>query len=130
MPAYRIFAPLLMQVSPTINIDELNERYEKLTPVQRIQQLFSDFDPKRVLLTSSFATHSAFFLHLWATATDSKQAVHFIDTTYHFPETIESARVTLSAWPTARALLSTPRTKREASRTTACSSSTPRAMPP
>ena len=82
----------IMQIPTSVNIDELNERYEKLTPVERIKQLFSDFDSKRVLLTSSFATHSAFFLHLWATATDSKQPVHFIDTTYHFPETLEYKR--------------------------------------
>jgi len=69
--------------------DLLNECYEKLTPVERIRQLYHDFPIEKVLLTSSFATHSAFFLHLFATATNSKQKVHFIDTANHFIETLE-----------------------------------------
>ena len=40
-------------------------------------------------MTSSFAANSAFFLHLFCTITESKQVVHFSDTTYHFKETLD-----------------------------------------
>lgn len=71
------------------DIDELNKRYESLTVAERIQELYKDFSYEEVLLTSSFAANSAFFLHLFSSLTNSKQKVHFIDTTYHFEETLK-----------------------------------------
>lgn len=71
------------------NLEELNAKYEKLSIEQRILELYKDFAPEKVLLTSSFATNSAFFLHLFSSVTNSRQKIHFIDTTYHFKETLE-----------------------------------------
>ncbi len=70
---------------------ELNSRYHPLTPEERVRQLYRDFDADEVMLTSSFATNSAFLLHLFAT-TAPEQVIHFIDTGYHFPETLEYKR--------------------------------------
>lgn len=68
-------------------LNELNQRYHDLTPEQRVKQLYKDFDLSEVMLTSSFATNSAFLLHLFAT-TAPEQVIHFIDTGFHFPETL------------------------------------------
>lgn len=69
-------------------VKELNERYHALTPEERVIQLYKDFAEEEVMLTSSFATNSAFLLHLFST-TAPHQKIHFIDTGYHFPETLE-----------------------------------------
>ncbi|WP_317170136.1 phosphoadenylyl-sulfate reductase [Rhodocytophaga rosea] len=91
------FVPQAIKITPSAekkaerkpyDIEELNERYEKLTIDERILELYKDFGPEDVLLTSSFAGNSALLLHLFARLTGSKQKVHFIDTGYHFPETL------------------------------------------
>jgi phosphoadenosine phosphosulfate reductase len=69
-------------------IAELNRKYAPLTPAGRILELYKDFDADKVLFTSSFAANSIYLLHLFATLTESRQPVHFIDTTYHFKETL------------------------------------------
>ncbi len=69
-------------------IEKLNERYAKLTPLERLRELFNDFDSEKVLVTSSFGTSSVFLLSLLSKA-NKKQKVHFIDTKYLFSETIE-----------------------------------------
>jgi phosphoadenosine phosphosulfate reductase len=82
-------ASLIRKAEPIVfDIEELNERYAKLSVEERILELYKDFDPESVLLTSSFAGNSALLLHLFARLTGSKQKVHFIDTGYHFPETL------------------------------------------
>lgn len=68
-------------------VKTLNERYHKLTPAERVEQLYKDFTPGDVMLTSSFATNSAFLLHLFST-TAPHQKIYFIDTGYHFPQTL------------------------------------------
>lgn len=73
------------------HIRELNERYRALTPDQRIDRLYEDFDPARVMLTSSFAATSAFLLHVFSRVRP-QQPVFFIDTGYHFPQTLEYKR--------------------------------------
>ncbi|MFN3918075.1 MAG: phosphoadenylyl-sulfate reductase [Flavobacteriales bacterium] len=78
-----------MEIKLKYNLYELNKRYENLSVEDRIKELYKDFNYEEVLLTSSFAANSAFFLHLFSSVTESKQKVHFIDTTYHFPETLE-----------------------------------------
>ncbi len=67
---------------------ELNEKYHPLTIEERVRQLYLDFDPEKVMLTSSFAATSAFFLHLFSRLAPN-QKVHFIDTGFHFPQTLE-----------------------------------------
>lgn len=68
-------------------INELNARYHSMSPQQRVEALYGDFAAAEVMLTSSFAANSAFLLHLFAT-TAPHQVVHFIDTGFHFPETL------------------------------------------
>lgn len=67
---------------------ELNEKYQPLDFEARIRLLYQDFDPAKVLVTSSFAATSAYFLHI-VSRIRPEQAIHFIDTGFHFPETIE-----------------------------------------
>ena len=69
-------------------IDDLNARYHDLSPEERVVALYEDFGPEEVMLTSSFATNSAFLLHLFSLHAPH-QLIHFIDTGFHFPETLE-----------------------------------------
>ena len=68
------------------DLDLLNEKYKKLSPVERLKEIYNDFDD--ILLTSSFGTTAVYQLYLIYKA-DVKQPVHFIDTSYHFKETLE-----------------------------------------
>lgn len=76
---------------PTPDLETLNEVFTPLHFEERIRQLYRFFPQKEILLTSSFGTRSAFLLHLIAQIRPS-QPVHFIDTTYHFPETLAYRR--------------------------------------
>ena len=81
---------------PTINplsvsvkkpdLDFLNKKYRKLSPEERILEIYNDFD--NILLSSSFGTTAVYQLYLFY-KTGVKQPVHFIDTTYHFKETLD-----------------------------------------
>lgn len=81
--------------SPTTNsaglapeeIDELNAKYQRLGFEERIRELYRDFDPDRVLVTSSFAGTSACFLHV-VSRIRPEQEIAFIDTGFHFPQTL------------------------------------------
>lgn len=69
-----------------MNLDKLNKKYLLLSPEARIQELYKDFE--KVLFTSSFGTTAAFLLHLFHKVKPD-ETVYFLDTTYHFNETIE-----------------------------------------
>lgn len=69
-----------------MNIDTLNEKYRPLSPEERVKMLYNDFE--KVLFTSSFGTTSAILLDLFHKAKPD-QPVYFLDTTYHFAETLE-----------------------------------------
>lgn len=69
-------------------IKALNNKYNSLSATERIQQLYIDFDVTEVMLTSSFAATSAILLKLFSEA-NKKQEVFFIDTGYHFEDTID-----------------------------------------
>ncbi|MEC9364791.1 MAG: phosphoadenylyl-sulfate reductase [Sinimarinibacterium flocculans] len=69
-------------------IAELNAAYAPLHFEERIRRLYTDFDPAKVLVTSSFAATSAYFLHI-ISRIRPEQVIHFIDTGYHFPETVQ-----------------------------------------
>jgi len=71
----------------TLDIKALNEQYAKLDVYKRVEQLYKDFDEKDIMLTSSFATTSAFLLKVFSDV-NKKQKIYFIDTGYHFPETL------------------------------------------
>ncbi len=70
-----------------INVDELNREFAPLSPIQRVKRLYNYFHEKEVLFTSSFGTNSVGLLHLMSRIRPS-QKVHFIDTSYHFEDTI------------------------------------------
>ncbi|MDQ3046543.1 MAG: phosphoadenylyl-sulfate reductase [Bacteroidota bacterium] len=69
-----------------MDLEKLNERYLLLSPEDRIRELYKDFE--RILFTSSFGTTSVFLLHLFHKV-QPLQKIHFLDTTYHFNETLE-----------------------------------------
>jgi phosphoadenosine phosphosulfate reductase len=69
-----------------MDLAALNEKYIPLTPQERVRELYRDFS--RVLFTSSFGTTSAILLHLFRQV-KPEQPVHFLDTTYHFSETLQ-----------------------------------------
>ncbi|HET6990405.1 MAG TPA: phosphoadenylyl-sulfate reductase [Bacteroidia bacterium] len=69
-----------------MNLEILNEKYRPLSPEDRVRELYRDFD--RVLFTSSFGTSSAILLHLFKKI-NPEQGVYFLDTTYHFAETLQ-----------------------------------------
>jgi phosphoadenosine phosphosulfate reductase len=81
-------SPARNAVVDMATIQTLNEQYRPLDFEARIRRLYIDFAPAKVLVTSSFAATSAYFLHIVA-AIRPQQVVHFIDTGYHFPETLE-----------------------------------------
>lgn len=65
----------------------LNTRYAPLNFEQRLRQLYKDFPSDKVLITSSFAATSAYFLHI-ISRIRPEQKIAFINTGYHFPETL------------------------------------------
>jgi len=76
-----------LPLSADADVERLNAAYGPLDFEARLRRLFSEFDPQRVLVTSSFAATSAYFLHIISRIAP-EQVIHFIDTGYHFPETI------------------------------------------
>ncbi len=70
-----------------ISVELLNHIFTPLTFQERIRLLYKYFKTDDVLLTSSFGTNSVFLLY-WIQDIQPEQKVHFIDTTYHFPETL------------------------------------------
>ena len=73
------------------DITELNEKYATLHFEERIRELYQDFDPRKILVTSSFAATSAYFLHIISRIRPN-QVITFIDTGFHFPETLHYKR--------------------------------------
>jgi phosphoadenosine phosphosulfate reductase len=69
-------------------IATLNEQYRALNFEARLQKLYRDFNPEKILVTSSFAATSAYFLHIISTLRPD-QTIHFIDTGFHFAETTQ-----------------------------------------
>ncbi len=67
---------------------DLNKKYHNLSVRQRITELYNDFELEEIMLTSSFATSSAFLLHEFSEV-NKNQTIYFIDTRYHFNETLE-----------------------------------------
>ena len=69
------------------NVDILNTRYADKDIYSRVETLYDDFDPKDIMLTSSFAATSAFLLKVFSDI-HPDQVIHFIDTGFHFKETL------------------------------------------
>ncbi|WP_370225734.1 phosphoadenylyl-sulfate reductase [Mesoflavibacter sp.] len=78
-------------VKPNISEEEikaLNKKYKTLSVTERIAELYKDFKQEDVMLTSSFAATSAFLLKL-VSDVNKTQKVYFIDTGYHFEDTLK-----------------------------------------
>ena len=71
-----------------LTINALNETFTPLTFQERIETLYQFYQKEEVLVTSSFGTKSVFLLHLLSQITP-QQPIHFINTTYHFKETLD-----------------------------------------
>jgi len=69
------------------DIEALNKQYETLSIYERVEQLYKDFDESDIMLTSSFAATSAFLLKVFSDI-NKNQTIYFIDTGYHFKETL------------------------------------------
>src|SRR5690606_6886397 len=69
-------------------LQALNLKYQPLSIEQRIEMLYEDFSTDEIMLTSSFAATSAFLLHLFSSV-NKNQKVYFIDTGFHFPQTLD-----------------------------------------
>lgn len=78
---------LTMHQSMHKPIEELNRSYARLNVYERVEQLYMDYDMKDIMLTSSFAATSAFLLKVFSDV-NPKQPIFFIDTGYHFEETL------------------------------------------
>ena len=68
-------------------ITELNDRYRSLDFEARLRRLYTDFQPEKIMVTSSFAATSAYFLHI-ISRIRPEQVIFFIDTGFHFPATL------------------------------------------
>jgi len=76
-----------LQVDTELSVEELSEIFREYSFEERINKIYEYFDLQDILVTSSFGTKSVFLLHLLSQI-QPDQKIHFIDTTYHFPETI------------------------------------------
>ncbi len=72
----------------SLHIDLLNKTFQPLDYRRRLENLYETFETDEVLVTSSFGTKSVFLLWL-ISQIQPAQKVHFINTTYHFPETLK-----------------------------------------
>jgi len=68
-------------------LKSLNEKYNGLDIHKRVEQLYKDFEEKDIMLTSAFAATSAFLLKVFSDV-NQNQVIYFINTGFHFPETI------------------------------------------
>ena len=70
------------------DLRQLNYEYAAMTPEERITKLFQTYSASDILVTSSFGSTSAMLLHLINTIRPG-HPVYFIDTTFHFDETLD-----------------------------------------
>jgi len=70
------------------NVAVLEDLFNSFSVVNRIERLYSVFKPEEILYTSSFGADAVYLLHLVNRICPS-QKIHFINTGYHFKETLE-----------------------------------------
>ncbi len=71
-----------------LEVSSLNQSFKALSIEERIEQLYETFDESDILFTSSFGTSAISLLFIISKIRPS-QKIHFIDTGYHFKETID-----------------------------------------
>lgn len=70
-----------------LDIQLLNKKFKELSIEDRINELYKIYEEDEILFTSSFGT-SAIFLIFIMHKIRPTQKIHFIDTGYHFQETL------------------------------------------
>ena len=68
-----------------------NSEYISLTPRERLEKLFDEYNNNRILITSSFGSTSVVLLHM-ISQVKPDHPIHFINTGYLFQETIDYKR--------------------------------------
>lgn len=66
----------------------LRQLFKGYSVETRLKHLYSIFEPNEVLVTSSFGTNAAYLLHM-ISRINPNQKIYFIDTGFHFKETLE-----------------------------------------
>lgn len=69
------------------SVDELNRIFTPFSFRERLEKLYCIFREEDIMVTSSFGASSVFLLY-WLSKIAPKQAIYFLDTTYHFEETL------------------------------------------
>ena len=69
-----------------LNLEALNQRFEKAQPQEILRWALDEFRPK-IAITSSFQTESVVLLHM-ISEIDRNAKIFFLETGWHFPETI------------------------------------------
>ncbi len=69
------------------DIESLNNRFTPLRPEDRLKALFELLDEQKILITSSFGSTAVVLLHMLSKVRPG-MTVHFLDTGYHFEETL------------------------------------------
>lgn len=77
----------MSELKTIVNSKRFSEKYAKMSIYERVEQLYTDFEADEVMLTSSFAATSAFLLKVFSDI-NKDQKIYFIDTGYHFKETL------------------------------------------
>ncbi|MDN5204514.1 phosphoadenylyl-sulfate reductase [Fulvivirgaceae bacterium BMA10] len=70
-----------------IDYNLISDHYKTLSPKERLEELFNEYDPEKILMTSSFGSTSVILLHLISQVRPN-HPVYFIDTGYLFEETV------------------------------------------
>ncbi|ELR69074.1 Phosphoadenylyl-sulfate reductase [Fulvivirga imtechensis AK7] len=70
------------------DISEANEQFGSLSPKERLENIFQNFKPEEILITSSFGGSSVVLLHMLSQVKPG-HPIHFINTSFHFKETLE-----------------------------------------
>ena len=75
-----------------LDIKEMNRVYDLLEPLQRLEQVFKDFDNESIMVTSSFGTTSGILMGMVSKVAPG-HPIHFIDTTFCFKKTLVYKRI-------------------------------------
>ena len=70
------------------SLESLNTRFEVMRPEERFKELFNLVDDQKILFTSSFGSTAVILLHMLSKIRPGAP-VHFLDTGYHFKETLD-----------------------------------------
>ena len=70
-----------------MNLEFFNNHYESLSPKERLEELYRHYPDDKILFTSSFGATSVILLHM-ISQVRPEQRINFIDTGYHFEETL------------------------------------------